>query len=493
MKKVKERFNKRLRFLSVMILAICGFMFLASIQDVKKTGGAVLMAAPLFLAGITMSGKSLEELRELKGKAVKQLDDIVEKCQAEKRDLNAEEIETRNDLVTSIRKINSEIEAEEFRQEEKRKAAGKSFKKNDGKDPEEREVEKYSFTKAIRARVEGRSLDGIELEMHQEAEKEARACGMSISGIGVSTKVLDNIAKRAMTATGSTSVTGDQGGMLIPTEIEGLVMALRPQLVLAGLGAKTFGNMVGNLDIVKGTSTSASWKAENADLDETDADTSVITVSPKRLGALTKLSKQWLIQTNRAFESQVISDILAAIAQAVELAAINGTGSGNNQPTGILGTSGIGSVVGGTNGLAPTYAHICELESKLDIANVAGMSLAFLTNPKVKNKLRTTKLDDGSGMFVWPQLVNELNGQKTAVSNLVPSTLTKGTSTSVCSAIVFGDFSGLQIYNWGGLDMIVDPYTSKTSGQIEISVDSFWDTAIPEPKRFAAMLDALTA
>lgn len=493
MKKCKELYQKRLFAIVGIIGAIALALFISNVADMVSAFGSVTLAAGVVLAGVNYSGKSLVELKEFRGEVYQEYIDLKTLCETEKRDLNDTEIVKRDELRKALDRIDKEIEIKIQEERMAKQYAQKQFKK-DNEDPEKRELKQYSLFKALAAKAEGRELTGFELEMHQEAVNEARDAKVNVGGMGIPSKIIGLFAeKRALTATGTTSVAGDQGGMLIPTDKEGLVMALRPMLVLAGLGAKTYGGMVGNLDIVKGASTTAGWETENGDADETSIATSKITVSPKRLAAFTKISKQLLLQSSQNLESDALNDILAAIAQAVEAAAINGSGSGNNQPTGLLGTSGIGSVVGGTNGLAPAWTHITDLESKIEIANAWGPNLAYLTNPKVKNKLKNIKVDAGSGLYVWPQTTNELNGYKAAISNLVPSTLDKGTSTGVCSALIFGDFSGLEIYNWGGLDVTVDPYTLAGKAQIQLTVNSFWDVAVRRPEMFAAMLDALTA
>jgi hypothetical protein len=50
----------------------------------------------------------------------------------------------------------------------------------------------------------------------------------------------------------------------------------------------------------------------------------------------------------------------------------------------------------------------------------------------------------------------------------VPSNLTKGTATAICSAIIFGNFADLVIGLWGGLDLMVDPYSKSTTGAVRI-------------------------
>ena len=297
--------------------------------------------------------------------------------------------------------------------------------------------------------------------------------------------------KRALTATGQTSTAGDQGGMAIVTEKQGLIEALRPLLVLSSLGVKTMGGLVGNIDLVKGTSTAAAWETENGDNDETTPTISKSSFSPKRLGAFTKISKQLLLQSDINFETFVMMDLYAAIAQAVETAAISGASGGNN-PVGILATSGIGSVAGGTDGLAMAWSHLTALEKEVAIDNALKGTLGYLTNHKVKNALKNTKIDSGSGLFVWPQNANELNGYPVAVSNLVPSNLTKGTGTNL-SAAIFGNWGDMVIGQWGGIDMLVDEITLHGAGQIKISTNSYWDVFVKRAQSFAAMVDIIAS
>jgi len=87
-----------------------------------------------------------------------------------------------------------------------------------------------------------------------------------------------------------------------------------------------------------------------------------------------------------------------------------------------------------------------------------------------------------------------VNGYTTAVSNNVPSNLTKGTANAICSAIVFGsDWSDFVMALFGGLDVVVDPYTAAVTGEIVITSNQFVDFGVRHTASFAAMLDALTA
>jgi hypothetical protein len=80
------------------------------------------------------------------------------------------------------------------------------------------------------------------------------------------------------------------------------------------------------------------------------------------------------------------------------------------------------------------------------------------------------------------------------VTNNLPNTGTKGTSTGVCSSAVFSsNWADFILAYFGGLDVVVDPYTLATTGQVRITINQFFDCLVRQPASFAAMTDGLTA
>ena len=146
----------------------------------------------------------------------------------------------------------------------------------------------------------------------------------------------------------------------------------------------------------------------------------------------------------------------------------------------------------GTNGLAPTWANIIALESAVAVANADVGNLAYCTNAKVRGKLKSVEKATTTGMFVYTEGSTPLNGYTSVITNQVSSTLVKGTSGSVCSAIFFGNWRDLLIGMWSGLDLLVDPYTGSTAGTVRVVALQDVDVAVRHPESFAAMLDALT-
>ncbi len=290
-----------------------------------------------------------------------------------------------------------------------------------------------------------------------------------------------------------------QSGYTVQTTVMPIIELLRNRMMVKRLGAQVLSGLVGNLAFPRqeGAPT-LNWSAENPGSDTGDTDLTSyfgqVSMGPKSAIATIPYSKQLLAQSSADIEQFFRNDLTMANALGLDLAAIAGTGT--NQPTGILNTTGIGSVIGGTNGLAPDWGHIVDLETEVAIDNADVGNLAYLTNAKVRGKLRQTEKASTTAQFIWEKGLEagfgEMNGYRAGVSNQVASNLDKGTSTGVCSAIIYGNWEDLLIGEWGVIELIVDPYAKKKQGLVEITSTMLVDIAVRNPQSFAAMKDALT-
>lgn len=86
-----------------------------------------------------------------------------------------------------------------------------------------------------------------------------------------------------------------------------------------------------------------------------------------------------------------------------------------------------------------------------------------------------------------------VNGNRALASNQVPSNLTKGSASGICSAILYGNFSNVLIGNWGVVDIKADEYALADSGGLVIRGFQDIDVALRNPAAMAAMQDALAA
>jgi len=347
---------------------------------------------------------------------------------------------------------------------------------------ERKDLSGYSFVKAIREQSKG-VLTGLEAEMHQQAMVESKANGTQVEGLGIPHSVL---MSRDLTVS-------TEGTDVVATGIQGFITLLRNKMLVQQLGARVLTGLTGNFQIPKMTAGgSAAWEGENDANAEGTQTIGQVAFSPNRVGLFTDISKQLIMQSTPDVEAMVREDLATSIALAIDYAAINGAGS-SNVPEGILNTTGIGSVAGGTNGLAPTLNHIIDLETAVAVDNADLGNLAYLVNTATRGKLKKTAVESGQTAKVWAGGATPLNEYACGVSNQVPSDLDKGTSTGVCSAIIFGNWNDLVIAQWGGLDMVVDPYTQATNNLVRIVANTYADVGVRHAESFAAMKDALTA
>lgn len=344
----------------------------------------------------------------------------------------------------------------------------------------ERETRQYSLMNGIRSLMSGES--SFEKEVSQELQQRY---GQDPRGMYVPSEFFS----RDIT-TGSPA----HGSRLIETEhLAGdFVDALRANLVTASLGARMMTGLQGDVQIpALNAATAAAFVAENGAPTEGAPTFRQITMAPKELRAYVDISRRLAFQSSPSVEDVIREDLIQGFARKVDEVAIEGGGS--NEPTGILQTSGIGSVAMGTNGGAITYAKLVDLEEEVAVDNALTDNAAYLTNPKVVSAMRQTSRQSSGveGNFILND-ENTLLGYRVARSTLVPSDLTKGSSSGVCSAVVFGNFNDLMIGMFGGLDVVVDPNADLTTGAVRVAAFQMIDVAVRHAQSFAAIQDVTT-
>jgi HK97 family phage major capsid protein len=298
---------------------------------------------------------------------------------------------------------------------------------------------------------------------------------------------------RDFTATGSTSIEHDQGGMTVGTEVPEIGAAFRANLVLEKLGARILGGLRGNLNLPRAkASIDCEWRSETASGSDTDEALAMMALAPRRITATWAVSDQLLLQGEK-IEPFIRSELMSALA--VELQRVLIAGAGGNQPLGITGLSGIGSVVGGTDGAAPTYQNLCDLEFAVTgTAKADRGHLGWLVSPAGRKKLRNTPVFPGGSVPAWSEReAAALLGHAAGVTPSVPDSLSKGASSGNCSALIFGEFSELfvALFGPGVVVSAVREAAMARQGKTLLVASAYADGSVRTPAAFAAMLDAL--
>lgn len=420
----------------------------------------------------------INNLKSVRADALKRAQAVAEAAEKENRNLTDDERATYESAMTEARNVAERIERAAEMDAAQGLYPAEAPNPNIGMD--KKEVRRYSILRAINAHASGDwSKAGFERECSEAVEAQV---GKEPRGFYVPS---DYLEQRTYTVGSDTAFLGTDhmAGSFIDL--------LRNRMVVKAAGATVLDGLVGNVAIPKAsTGTTAYWVAESGAATESAYDGSQVTLTPKAVTAYQDLSRKALIQTSPSVDQLVMADLAKTIAIAIDLAALHGTGL-NNQPTGIAATSGIGSVAGGTNGAVPAWDDIVGLETEVAQDNADINSMAYITNAKIRGLLKqTVRVASTDSRFIWAEGGQPLNGYPCYVTNQVSSTLTKGTSTEVCSAIFFGDWSQLLIGMWGGLDLLVDPYSLSTKGALRLVAFQDCDIAVRYAQSFAAMLDA---
>jgi HK97 family phage major capsid protein len=389
-----------------------------------------------------------------------------------------------NDIA--MRSIQSGHTVEQFQQELIRAMSTKPLPSADiGMAP--KEVKSYSLLRALNALANPTDASAQRAAAFERecSESTAQKLGKQARGFLVPYE----IQKRDLV-----SGTPTAGGNLVATDLlsGSFIDLLRNAMVISALGTRMMTGLSGNVAIPKMTgSATAYWVAENGAPTEAQQTIGQVTMTPKTVGAFTDISRRLMLQSSLSVEAMVQQDLATVLGLAIQQAAINGTGA-SNQPSGIM-TLVTPGVIGGTNGLSPTWANIVALETGVALANADVGSMAYLTNAKVRGKLKgTEKFSAGTGAPVFADGNTPLNGYQAAITNAVPSNLVKGSSGANCSAIIFGNFADLMIGMWGGLDLTVDPYSGSSAGTVRVVALQDVDIALRNVESFATMVDALT-
>ena len=348
----------------------------------------------------------------------------------------------------------------------------------------DKEQREFSLLRAMSAAATGKwDKAGLEREVSEELEKRH---GRAAAGFFVPTDLIARAYSKGNAANGGNVIENDFREDLF-------IELLRNRLAVAQLGATVLDGLVGDITIPKHlTGNTVQWVDENGSATESNATFGQMSLKPKTVTANTELSRKFILQSSLSAEQFARSELLKAMMLGIDLAAINGKGTGN-EPTGILNTAGIGAVEIGANGGAPEWEHIVALESAIAAANADIGDLAYITNARVRGLLKTKLKADGVSGYIWQDGATPLNGYRCAVSNQIPSNLTKGTAANKCSPLIFGNWSDLMIAHWGVLDVIVDPYTKSTAGAVRITTLQDVDIAVRHVESFAAIKDIVAA
>lgn len=317
------------------------------------------------------------------------------------------------------------------------------------------EKREYSIVRAIRSLVDESVDAAVERE---ESARLYREAGLKPSrgSIMISTRAFDGTAN-----VGKALIGTDHRADMFIDKLR-TVMAVQPTFM---------DGLVGNVDIplLSGSST-VNWVVGlNSDAAETKPATDSITLSPKKLTGYVDVGLDLLTQGTPDATNIVLNDLFEVMARKLENTILKGATVSTLTIPGLAGTTGVKTVVIADVTKA-TWQDMLKFEAA--VSSYANMgNVQFILSGPDRAMFKGISKDTGSGRFICES--NEIDGYKAAISGELAS-----------GDIFFGDFSRILVGRWGGLEVMIDPYSLSKSGGVRLVVRMICDIAVRQPEAF---------
>lgn len=309
---------------------------------------------------------------------------------------------------------------------------------------EDREVAKaFTFGDAVRAAFSGK-MDGVVREMHQEGEMEMARVGQSSNGIVIPSKILN---RAAITVNNTTGI--EEGSF---------VQGVYAQTILGDLGVTRLSTSTDQrIPIIPSVTTQ--WEGETDNAADGGSAMTKVDLQPIRLATYLDYSKQAAMQHNQSLEAALQSAIQQAVAAKLEYAIFT-----DDTANGAFEWLGNGKTP--VTNAAITALILATMEEVIGNNHNFG-NLGFAISHDLFSEIHTAAQVSG----VNPLLMNNMIMGLTARFSTQIADITN-------PALYYGDWSKLYVAQFGGLEILVDPYTQAVGGKNRLVLNSYWDAAL---------------
>ena len=412
--------------------------------------------------------KNSLELKEMRSDLISKLEVMKEVATNEERDLTQEENTEMDSILNKVDDLDVKITRAEKVEKSIRESAlvsGGAVNKNDIS--ESKEARDYSFQDAMRSAYTGK-IEGLVKEMDQEARNEARYTGQTFKGLAIPSAVLESRAAVEKDAVNSSQT------MAFTDQLEA-------NLVLASAGANFYSGVTNMKFPVISAVNSAFLPESGGSAAAANGTASSLTLSPKKLISVVNVSAEAMMQ-NASLEAALRRNMAGSIAATLENALLYGGTDITNAPASIFTDAAAGSTAAFSGATAITLETTC-LDNGV---RLEGARMAYLMNSVAYAAIKASPIvTNVSGAYDYR--TKEVNGYFSFMSSNVGA---GGTDHATKAFVLFGDFSKVHIAQFGGLDVLFDPYTGGATGEPRMIVTSLVDgDAVQNDTAFANLIE----
>lgn len=305
----------------------------------------------------------------------------------------------------------------------------------------------FSLIKAINDVVNNRNINEDALNVIEMGATEMRKSGLSYSG-----QIQLPVEERGDAVAATVATDGKE---IVATDKLNILSPLRGKSILAEAGATFLTGLVGNISIPNYTGSTCGWKGELEAADNGKGTFGSVELSPKRLTAYIDISKQFLTQDSVGAEEMLRADIVNSLVAKLEQTIFGDAVGDTTKPAGIFN---------GAEVVAPSYQGVCAAEAA--VTDYSGEK-RFVMSPTAKSAFKQATISGTKSDLRLLLEDGEVDGYPVSDSSNV-----------VAGGYAFGDFSELVVAQWGGIDIVVDPYTLATKNAIRLVINAYFDAKV---------------
>lgn len=305
----------------------------------------------------------------------------------------------------------------------------------------------FSLIKAINDVVNNRNINEDALNVIEMGATEMRKSGLSYSG-----QIQLPVEERGDAVAATVATDGKE---IVATDKLNILSPLRGKSILAEAGATFLTGLVGNISIPNYTGSTCGWKGELEAADNGKGTFGSVELSPKRLTAYIDISKQFLTQDSVGAEEMLRADIVNSLVAKLEQTIFGDAAGDTTKPAGIFNSAEV---------VAPSYQGVCEAEAA--VTDYSGEK-RFVMSPTAKSAFKQATISGTKSDLRLLLEDGEVDGYPVSDSSNV-----------VAGGYAFGDFSELVVAQWGGIDIVVDPYTLATKNAIRLVINAYFDAKV---------------
>lgn len=305
----------------------------------------------------------------------------------------------------------------------------------------------FSLIKAINDVVNNRNINEDALNVIEMGATEMRKSGLSYSG-----QIQLPVEERGDAVAATVATDGKE---IVATDKLNVLAPLMGKSILAEAGATFLTGLVGNISIPTYTGSTCGWKGELEAADNGKGTFSSVELSPKRLTSYIDISKQFLTQDSVGAEEMLRADIVNSLVAKLEQTIFGDAVGDTTKPAGIFN---------GAQVVAPSYQGVCDAEAA--VTDYSGEK-RFVMSPTAKSAFKQATISGTKSDLRLLLEDGEVDGYPVSDSSNV-----------VAGGYAFGDFSELVVAQWGGIDIVVDPYTLATKNAIRLVINAYFDAKV---------------